>query len=151
MKKILVLVFVAGLILAFSCKSRKDAPPAENNASIPATTITELQKPEEVISKELDPKSELPEKIILKFTSRGEGINHAVKDEFEKLIKKYNELQNGFLRFNTSRYGREGEIEYCVYFQGDDAGLKQKFLEETEALIKNYPLIFLQKTGECRK
>ncbi len=143
MKNVLIIVLMPVFLLA-SCKTMKKT----TVESVHEETI-EVENGE--IAYEMEDVERIEDNLVVNFISRGEGINHEMRSEFDEFLKNFEREHTHFLRVSILHWGREGETEYCIYFMDDDQSLRDTFTENVENMLDGAELVFVSKGRKCRK
>lgn len=83
-------------------------------------------------------------RLIVSFFSKGEGIDHKTKDEFERMINDFNSKKCN-IGYETEILYKEGEKEY--FFPSGQSSDKclEKFVTKAKALLKDKELVLLKE------
>jgi hypothetical protein len=137
-------ILIASILLMFfsSCYCKK-------NTITETSQIPPVDEQAKAIEKEEDNKVE--NLVTVNFTSRGEGIDHAAREEFEELLRRYSDEFPELISYKVSNWGREGELEFCIRFDYDDPNLREQFLNEVSSIADGSERVFLKTGVACRK
>jgi hypothetical protein len=143
MKYLLIFILMPVFFLS-SCKTLKKNP-------VESTHEETIEVDDGEIAYEMEDIDRIENNFLVNFLSRGEGINHEMKAEFDEFLKNFEKEHNDFLRVSVLHWGREGETEYCIYFMIDDQSLRETFIEEVENMMSEANLVIVSKNRKCRK
>lgn len=141
MKYILLSFIVIALTISVSCKTSKPAADAhtqktpapvanEVNTAPTATAVADAAAIHEDAAEEIFD-------LVISFISIGEGIDYiADKAILEAISKKEKEYKKETVR-TESRWGREGEKDYCIQLTGYSDDEKKEFIKAIKNSISN--------------
>ncbi len=163
--KILLLIFCLSVI--YSCKTNKSNNNTSENIEngneiiVSETPVSEsddvqnqpVKKQEKALAVEYKPKEDKKNakqdenvySLVVSFYSKGEGIDYKSQLEYSSLLKK-NESK---LNYEEVRWGREGEIDYCINLNNMSAQKKQEFISETRNLLSKSNLVHINENEQC--
>jgi len=75
--------------------------------------------------------------IVVEFYSKGAGIDFKSKKMLEEFIVSYQESNKVLVEYNTSRHGKEGEINYIFNVEKLSKKERKKFKEALKENLKN--------------
>ena len=84
-------------------------------------------------------------RLVVSFISKGGGISMEVHDKFEKYIKDHPKKPV----FETYRWGREGEIDYCSSLKELSKKEQVKFVEDIKKIIGASDVVLLTENAPC--
>lgn len=85
-------------------------------------------------------------RFIVSFYSPGNGIDRKAKSQFDKFLKEYSTT----LDFTTTRWGREGEIDYCFDLEELDTEKQAAFITEVKDLLAASKKVRFAENETCR-
>jgi hypothetical protein len=132
MQKIFILIFSFLLLLA--CHNTKNS--TENKVEANVTQNTNL--PDSIY------------RFTVSFISIGSGTDHKAKQQFSQFIQQFNEKNNVKINAETTNWGREGEIDYCLKLNELNEQQQIQFISETEDLLKDSSLVRYYENSICR-
>jgi hypothetical protein len=116
MKKLfLIQLSVVVFITLFSCKHTKKAANAV------------ITKEDNVL--QVQAANSVPYRLIVSFFSKGEGVNHHAKSLLEEFLQKQT------IKYDRTRWGREGEVDFCFFLNEMDADKQAFFVRDIKALL----------------
>ncbi len=89
-------------------------------------------------------------RFIVSFTSIGSGINREALKQFDAFIPQFESKNNVTLSPQKTRWGKEGEIDYCFKLDGLKPKLQDAFMAETKELLKNSDRVVYKENTPCR-
>lgn len=162
-------VFLA-ISLFFACKKQ----PAKSASTVPQEKVD--SKPNEVVEKksqveetiipsnenkikeeskvlEVDDKAneDLPERLLVSFYSIGGGIDVKSAQLFDKFIAAYETSKGKSVTYERVTWGREGELDYCILFDGMSTSDLNSFIESAKARISDCKMVHFKINGECKR
>lgn len=85
-------------------------------------------------------------RLVVSFTSKGAGIDHKTKDEFEKWL-----AQRGDATWETTTYGREGETNFCFRLANMDSRRQEIFVKDVRTFLSGKETVFVEEYAPCDK
>ncbi|HET7817863.1 MAG TPA: hypothetical protein VFL70_01010 [Bacteroidia bacterium] len=131
---LLVLLFFAG-----SCKSKKNTGAIDGKPE--KSTIVSNQTG----SNTTQVNTSTPYRVIVSFISIGEGIDHSIKGEFEKLISSHSPKIN----YEAIHWGREGEVDYCLNLLELPEKEQSDFVNKIKKLLTTSKLVNILENKPC--
>jgi len=136
-----VLVFLLTVFLFQSC-SKKTAPDSVSevktkSASAETQNIPETRNPELY-------------RVVVSFYSRGEGIDDVAVGAFKNFISDFQSNQPNTITVEETPWGREGEIDYCIQFTGNNAAFQTDFVATIKSLLIDCQLAHILENNICR-
>lgn len=136
MKNLSVLI-VLSIILSCSTskpKSTENAPVKETNSgSVPTSEKDEIAN------------------FTVSFISKGSGIDTKAKREFLEFLQQYNSSQSKKIVYREAPWGREGEVDFCLFLQTWSAKDQESIKEEIKTKLSNSTLIRYFENSLCKK
>lgn len=132
------LISLFAIVTLFACNSNKKV----TNKTIPASTISTT---ENTIT--TDPNY----RFSVSFISIGAGIDKKAKQQYDQYIKEYEQKNKVKLNYETTNWGREGEIDYCFKITELDKQKQELFVIETKEILKISSLVRYKENTTCRK
>ena len=84
-------------------------------------------------------------RLVVSFYSEGGGADMKTKDEFEKFL-------NGNAKkiaFEPTRWGREGETDYCLKLSELNAVEQADFVKKAKELLAKTKLVHVDENAKC--
>jgi hypothetical protein len=138
MKQLSVFI-VLSIILSCSTsksksKSQENTPVQEaNSAPVPASEQNEIAN------------------FTVSFISKGSGIDTKAKREFQEFLQQYTSAQSKKIEYREVFWGREGEVDYCLFLQTWSAKDQESIKEEIKAKRSNSTLVRFFENALCKK
>lgn len=85
-------------------------------------------------------------RVVVSFTSRGEGIDYKTAETFENWVKD----QPKHPAYTKTHYGREGETCYCLKLNELSTREQEIFIRDLRTLLTDKPLIFIAEYAPCK-
>lgn len=85
-------------------------------------------------------------RLVVSFTSKGEGIDYKTKEEFENWLK-----MRGNVTWETKNYGREGETNFCFFLTNMDARQQEIFVRDVRTQLTGKETVFVEEYAPCDK
>jgi hypothetical protein len=127
----------------------------EKKSEVEETKIpsTENKIKEENKKVDLDNKNieELPERLLVSFYSIGGGIDLKSAQLFDNFITAYKTSQGKSVSYERVPWGREGELDYCILFDGMSASELNAFIESAKAKVSDCKMVHFKINGECKR
>ncbi len=138
MKK--TIFFTVLLLTIIACKSRKKL----------AATSTSIEQVKPILKiVETIPLTDSLYRFTVSFNSIGTGINHQAKGEFDHFILKFNEKFNVRIMPEIVKWGREGEMDYCLKLNELNTQQQNQFISQTKELLKNSSYVRYTENSTC--
>src|SRR5262245_44946950 len=102
MRVILFLILIA--TLSFGCK--------------PKQKVAAAPPPPPATSDEMAAKQEAYNNMVISFYSKGEGVNAKAVEAIENFLVEYASKIKRTIPYTKTRWGREGEVDFCVSLAG---------------------------------
>lgn len=90
-------------------------------------------------------------RFIVSFYSKGSGPDYEAKKLFLEFINKYQEENKIQLKYNSTKWGREGEEDFCFPLTELNAKKQLSFIEEIKNVLKGSNLVNYRENVECKK
>ncbi len=85
-------------------------------------------------------------RLVVSFTSKGEGIDHKTKEEFEKWLG-----ERGNVTWETKTFGREGETNFCFFLKNMDGRQQDIFVRDVRTYLTGKETVFVEEYAPCDK
>lgn len=88
--------------------------------------------------------------LRVSFISKGSGTDWKSKQAFEQLIKQFEHNNHITIPFEKTRWGREGEVDYCIKSISTNITFHEEFIFKTKDLLKENPLVRIYEQVPCK-
>lgn len=151
---------IAPIFILFSCKNAEKSTQVSNPK---IETITQAEntsnKPvieniEEIKSKEstnnLNQNSETENySLVVSFYSIGSGIDRPIAQEFDYLIKDFQEQFGENFYAERVSWGREGEVDYCIQLDKLKTATIDVFKSRATSILKKTERVHSKENAPC--
>jgi len=86
-------------------------------------------------------------RLVLSFISKGAGIDNSVHEKIKEYIEKHPKKP----AFEIHRWGREGEVDYCLRLKELTADEQKVFIADINKLITDKEMVFVYENHEYVK
>ena len=160
MKPTLRIYLIAPIFLLFACKNTEKSTQASNPQIETSPQVgnpsknTIIENKEEVKSKDTDTqpyeKSQTENySMVVSFYSIGSGIDRPVAQEFDYLVKDFQEqFGENFVSERVS-WGREGEIDYCIQLGKLKTASLDSFKSRAGIILKKTDRVHMKENAPC--
>ena len=83
--------------------------------------------------------------LVLSFYSIGAGIDNEAKEGYDKFLEGY----KGKVNAEETRWGREGEVDYCLKLSGLSEGEKKDFVAKSRQVLEKSKLVHIKENSPC--
>ena len=90
------------------------------------------------------------EKLSVSFFSRGSGIDYKKRGEFDSYIIDFQKNEHISLSVEQLKWGREGEVDYCIDLKSLSKSKQQKLITGTKQLLSASELIRITEKDVCK-
>jgi hypothetical protein len=90
-------------------------------------------------------------RFSISFISIGGGTDGDAKKQFETYIVKFDVNNNTKLDYETVKWGREGEVDYCFKLSELKPKQQEIFISDLKELLKDSKLVRYQENEPCKK
>jgi len=139
MKNIFLLLALVSLI-CFSCKSRC----CLKNESAKVDTTVVITEANEIIPVK-DTAVLYP--FVVTFFSIGQGTDRTIHPEFKEFYSTY--VASNMITVDQARWGREGEVDYCINFVKMDKAQQKEFLTKAKTILARSQLVNVKENVAC--
>ena len=129
MNKILMILTILNTAM-FSCKSTKKTTSADATTTVAASTTAENAN---------------LYRLSVSFYSIGGGTDSEAIQKLNHFLTSYKPT----IANETSRWGREGEVNYCFRLSELSKKDQVKFIEEVKKLLASSQLVRIEENKEC--
>jgi hypothetical protein len=160
MKTTLSIYLITPIFLLFACKNSEKStqvsnPPMDARPQVGNPTKTAVfENKEEVKSKELttdNNKNSQTENysLVVSFYSIGSGIDRPIAQEFDYLVKDFQEQFGDDFYAERVSWGREGEVDYCIKLDKLKSAAKESFKSRAESILKKTERVHSKENAPC--
>ncbi len=89
-------------------------------------------------------------RLVISFYSICCGIDHKAQDELDKFIRRYEKTKRKQLTKTSARWGREGEIDYCLKLSELSPREQKRFISQVRLLLKKSKLVRINENAACQ-
>ncbi len=89
-------------------------------------------------------------RLVVSFYSICCGIDHKAQEKLDKFIHDYEKLKGRQLTKAAVRWGREGEIDYCLKLSELSTRERKRFVSKVRLLLKTSKLVHINENAPCR-
>ncbi|MGB7924446.1 MAG: hypothetical protein WCF57_14490 [Pyrinomonadaceae bacterium] len=93
---------------------------------------------------------EQPQRLVVSFYSICCGINHKAQEKLDRFIKRYEKTKRKQLTKAAVRWGREGEIDYCLKLSELSPREQKRFISQVRLLLKRSKLVHINENVACQ-
>ena len=140
MRCIKLFIFIFSIII-ISCKTSKnnsEEKSKEQKTEVETDSIASVQT------------ENLKHRFKVSFISIGSGIDSKMKEKYFQFINKY-ETDNGVkLVYETLRWGKEGETNYCFDLKTLDEKKQETFISQSIEILKTSTIVYVDENAQCR-
>ena len=160
MKTAISIYLIAPIFLLFSCKNTEKSTQASNpkietspQVGNPSKNAV-IENKEEVKSKESSTnQNQIPQpenySLVVSFYSIGSGIDRPVAQEFDYLVKDFQEqFGEDFIAERVS-WGREGEVDYCIQLGKLKKASLDSFKSRADLILKKTDRVHSKENAPC--
>ena len=130
MKNLIFLVAISTLV---ACNSNKKVTDTKTTTSTAQTTVT----------------TDTNYRFGVSFISIGAGTDKKAKQQYEQYIAEYEQKNKVKLNYETTNWGREGEVDYCFKLEELDEKKQELFIIETKEILKSSSLVRYKENMTC--
>ncbi|HPH81631.1 MAG TPA: hypothetical protein PL185_03615 [Flavobacteriales bacterium] len=154
MNSILPYFLLPALLLCFSCKnnntiSTSQVPVPSNPTSNTVNVQTTHDQPIKIETKAIP--DTLIYSLVVSFYSIGSGIDRPIAQEFDYLVKDFQEQFGDDFSAERIRWGREGELDYCIQLGEMKPENRRQFRERADVILKKSSRVHVTENTTCRR
>lgn len=158
MRNIIFLLTISAVLVSCSCKQQKNVTEIQPPVVVkPSETTETTQQPNTlstsapiIIEEDADANA-TSFRLMVSFTSIGEGVDAAAGDKLIEIIKQH-ELEFGMpLRYDRFQRGREGEYVMCFKLLNGDEKSKNNFIDKVKEALGKNKLVIITENGTYKK
>lgn len=90
-------------------------------------------------------------RFSVSFISVGGGIDKKAKSKFLNFIKEFDSLNQVTINYNISKWGKEGETDYCFTLAELKPEQQAKFINDCIELFKDHKLVRFKENEPCKR
>ncbi len=91
------------------------------------------------------------DKLSVSFFSKGSGIDLKKRGDFDLYLKEFEKRERLSLEVEQIKWGREGEVDYCIELKPLSKNKRKRFIAGTNLLLGNAALVHVSQTDACKK
>ena len=160
MKPTLRIYLIVPIFLLFACKNTEKStqvsnpkietkPQVENPSKSAIIENKEETKSKESTSSQNEISQTEIYSLVVSFYSIGGGIDRAVAQEFDYLIKDFQEQFGDDFSAERVSWGREGEIDYCIQLGKLKTASLNSFKSRAEIILKKTDRVHSKENAPC--
>jgi len=88
-------------------------------------------------------------RVIVSFGSPGSGIDAQTVAKLESYIITFDKEANKTIAYETIKYGKEGEVDYCFPLTELSKSKQTEFVNGINNLTKNGKIVFVKENAVC--
>lgn len=88
-------------------------------------------------------------RLVVSFFSVSAGIDLEAKREFDIFLAEFEKTNQVSIARNETRWGREGEVDYCLSLEGINKKGKKKIISKIKSISKKSKLISVLENHHC--
>lgn len=94
--------------------------------------------------------TEQTQRLVVSFYSICCGIDQQAKEKLDEFIKRYEKAKGKQLTKAAIRWGREGEIDYCLRLSELSPRERKRFIAKVRLLLKRSKLVHIKENVACQ-
>lgn len=129
------LIYLFAIVAIVACNSTKKTTESKSQNQVSQNTI-------------------LPDSIYhftVSFISIGSGTDKKARQQFSQFIDQFSEKNNLKINVELTKWGREGETDYCLKLSELNKQQQDKFIADTKELLKTSTLVRYYENDTCRQ
>jgi hypothetical protein len=84
-------------------------------------------------------------RLVVSFYSIGGGIDEKLQGEFVKFLDAYPKK----IVYDPARWGREGEVDYCLKLSGLSSSEQDNFVKKAKEMLSKSTLVHVYENATC--
>ena len=160
MKTALSIYLITPIFLIFSCKNAEKSTQASNPQIETSPQVetpsknSDTEKKDELKSKDSSTgQNEIPQpenySLVVSFYSIGSGIDRPIAQEFDYLVKDFQEqFGEDFIAERVS-WGREGEVDYCIQLGKLKPTASASFKSRADIILSKTERVHSKENAPC--
>ena len=160
MKTAISIYLIAPIFLLFSCKNTEKSTQVSNPKIETSPQVgnpsknSNIEKKEEIKSKESTSiQNEVSQtenySLVVSFYSIGSGIDRPIAQEFDYLVKDFQEQFGDDFSAERVSWGREGEVDYCIQLNKLKSATRDSFKSRAESILKKTERVHSKENAPC--
>jgi hypothetical protein len=160
MKTALSIYLITPIFLIFSCKNAEKSTQASNPKIETSPQVenpsknSDTEKKDELKSKDSSTgQNEISQtenySLVVSFYSIGSGIDRPVAQEFDYLVRDFQEQFGEDFSAERVSWGREGELDYCIQLDKLKSASKESFNSRAESILKKTERVHSKENAPC--
>jgi hypothetical protein len=129
------LIFLFAVITLFGCNSSKKVTDQNETTAATENTMT----------------PDANYRFSVSFISIGAGTDKNAIQQFDAYIAEYQQKNKLKLSFEITKWGREGEIDYCLKLSELDKKKQELFITKTKETLQSSSLVRYKENAACRQ
>ena len=89
-------------------------------------------------------------RLVVSFYSICCGIDHQAQEKLDKFINNYEKAKGKQLTRSVVRWGKEGEVDYCLKLSELSPREQKKFISKVRSLLKRSKLVHINENAACQ-
>lgn len=99
------------------------------------------------LAEETSTPSDGTSRLIVSFFSPGNGIDKAMQSQFSNFLSS----SYAGLKFESVKWGREGEVDYCFVLNELSTEEQEAFIKECRLLLSSSKRVRIKENEKCRE
>lgn len=128
------LIFLFAVITLFGCNSSKKVTDQNETTQVTQNTTSDANY-----------------RFSVSFISIGAGTDKNAIQQFDTYIAEYQQQNNLKLSFEITKWGREGEVDYCLKLKELDKKKQELFIAKTKEILQSSSLVRYKENATCRQ
>lgn len=129
------LFFLIAITTLFACNSNKKVTETKTTTSTTQNAIS----------------TDTNYRFSVSFISIGAGTDKKAKQQYDQYIVEYEQKNKVKLNYETTNWGREGEVDYCFKLEELDDKKQENFIIETKEILKSSLLVRYKENMTCHQ
>lgn len=118
----------------------------QDSAITPNPDKTDMQPDKTAVNMENTEKNAMSYRLTVSFISKGEGVDEKAHEDFRDLLEGHTPRLKDF---EQVRWGREGEIDYCLRLSELSKEQQAEFVKKVRAIPSKSALILINENASC--
>jgi hypothetical protein len=97
------------------------------------------------LAKTTSPTNSNEYRVVVSFLSKGSGIDNQVHESFLKFVTEHPEKP----KHEVYRWGREGEVDYCLQLSEFKSKSQKEFVENVKKIIGGSDMVQISENSPC--
>jgi hypothetical protein len=127
------LIFLIAMFALFACKSAKNVTDKKTINSTNQNTIS----------------SDINYRFSVSFISIGSGIDKQSKHKYDQYITEYEQKNKLQLSYETTNWGREGEVDYCIQLGKLKPTASASFKSRADIILSKTERVHSKENAPC--